>query len=105
MRCLSSAVRAEAPLQILSLVDSYTISTSVTEAGRWPHLLQQQLKAEGLDVAAPEIIACNGWTSRQLLKRVSAGTERSVYDLVTLLIGLNNQFPGQSSSRFANQLD
>lgn len=102
---VSSTSIAESPLQILALGDSYTIGTSVSEADRWPNLLQKQLIDQGLSVSPVEIVARNGWTSSQLLKRVSAGTGRDQYDWVTLLIGVNNQYQGQSTSRFADELD
>ena len=101
----SSASIAESPLHILALGDSYTIGTSVEEADRWPNLLQMQLVDQGLLVSTVEIIARNGWTSSQLLKRISTGTQRGNYDWVTLLVGVNNQYQGQSTSRFADDLD
>lgn len=101
---LSSTASAEAPLQILSLGDSYTIGTSVKAADRWPNLLRDELIGDGLLVASPEIIARNGWTSSALLNKLDAGTKQSQYDWVTLLIGVNDQYQGRSLRAFENDL-
>ena len=52
--------------RILSLGDSYTIGESVSSDDRWPVQLASLLRARGLDVADPQIIARTGWTTRDL---------------------------------------
>ena len=61
---------------------------------RWPVQLARRLREEGIDIAEPEIIARTGWTTGQLLAAIDAASPRGPYDLVTLLIGVNNQFRG-----------
>ena len=84
------------PLTYLALGDSYTIGESVTAAERYPVQLTERLNADGLDVEAPKIIATTGWTTRNLIDGIAAeDIEGNTYDLVSLLIGVNNQFQGK----------
>jgi lysophospholipase L1-like esterase len=75
------------------LGDSYTIGESITAAQRWPVQLLGQLQERGLDIALT-IIACTGWTTDELLMALEREDPRGPFDLVTLLIGVNNQYRG-----------
>lgn len=77
----------------LALGDSYTIGESVSEEERWPHLLVKLLQAEGIQTEVM-IIARTGWTVEELWQGIQASPTEGVYDLVTLLIGVNNQYRG-----------
>lgn len=79
-------------LRLLCLGDSYTIGESVEISQRWPMQLAAQLGAEGLNLFTPEIIARTGWTTAELQQAMKNYSFASPYDLVTLLIGVNNQF-------------
>ena len=91
---------AEAELTYLALGDSYTIGQSVAEADRFPVQLVARLREDGLFVAEPEIIAQTGWTTRDLIGALSAGVQQDRYQLVTLLVGVNDQFRGYSLERY-----
>jgi len=78
----------------LALGDSYTIGQGVEEADRWPNQLVALLHEKGTDLAKPEIIARTGWTVRDLSEGIDASQPRGPYDLVTLLIGVNDQYQG-----------
>ncbi len=79
---------------MLSLGDSYTIGQSVAEADRWPNQLARALQEDGIPVEPPRIIARTGWTTTELLTAIRSSQLDSMYDLVTLLIGVNDQFRG-----------
>lgn len=83
---------------ILALGDSYTIGTAVTQAESFPFQLAAALRANGLQIADPKVVARNGWTTDELAAGMDAekfSLEQSTpFDLVTLLIGVNNQFRG-----------
>lgn len=84
-------------LTYLALGDSYTICESVDPALRWPVQLQQRINmnAEEVVIAYPDIIAQTGWTTANLSNAMDdAGVDDLTYDLVSLLIGVNNQYQG-----------
>jgi len=79
----------------LALGDSYTIGASVESAVSFPIQLKTRLE-QGLKVKVnTEIIAVTGWRTDNLLDAVKKGAQMPSYDLVTLLIGVNNQYQGK----------
>lgn len=79
----------------LALGDSYTIGESVPESDRWPVQLANQLREQDLaDFAEPIIIAKTGWTAGELAEAIGTTNPKGPFDLVTLLIGVNNQYRG-----------
>lgn len=84
----------------LALGDSYTIGEGVADDGRWPAQLAARLRADGIDVAAPRIIATTGWTTDELSAAIDAAVPGPGWGLVTLLIGVNNQYRGRPASEY-----
>lgn len=81
----------------LALGDSYTIGEGAATADRWPVQLAALARAQGLGLASPDLIARTGWTTAELQEAIAAsGNHRTDYGLVSLLIGVNNQYRGQS---------
>lgn len=81
----------------LALGDSYTIGESVAPLERWPNQLQAELEAGFSDESFddPTILATTGWTTSNLSQALSSsGYENESWDLVSLLIGVNNQYQG-----------
>jgi lysophospholipase L1-like esterase len=88
----------------LALGDSYTIGEAVAESLRWPVQLVTALSADGTRADPFRIIARTGWTTADLqlaLAREQLGTS---YDLVSLLIGVNNQYRRQPLARYRQEL-
>ena len=88
----------------LALGDSYTIGESVTPALRWPNQLLEELQANMITEAFEEvtIVATTGWTTSNLsLALANSGHEEESWDIVSLLIGVNNQFQGASLEEYA----
>lgn len=81
-------------IHYLALGDSYTIGESVKEEERYPVQLAAKLRKDSIVIANPTIIARTGWTTRQLKQAIEAATLRKEYQLVSLLIGVNNQYQG-----------
>jgi lysophospholipase L1-like esterase len=87
-------------VRILALGDSYTIGESVQPAGRWVMQLAEALRNSGREVEEPNIIASTGWTTTDLQSAINTQKPDSNYDLVFLLIGVNNQYQGKSSAAY-----
>jgi lysophospholipase L1-like esterase len=79
---------------LLALGDSYTIGEGVEQEGQWPRALARLITAAGVDVGAVRVIARTGWTTGELASAIAAAEPapaHGAHDLVTLLIGVNNQ--------------
>jgi lysophospholipase L1-like esterase len=91
------------PLRHLALGDSYTIGEAVAAAERWPAVLAQRLRQAGVDVGEPQIVAVTGWTTDELAQGMDAAALLPAHDLVTLQIGVNNQYRGRGLDEYAVQ--
>jgi lysophospholipase L1-like esterase len=94
----------------LALGDSYTIGTAVTAAERWPTLLANALAEPDTNGQAystePDIIAVNGWTTRNLISGINARDDlQETYGMVSLLIGVNNQFQGLPLAQYRTEFE
>ena len=87
-------------LKYLALGDSYTIGEGVAPSLRWPVQLAERVRSAGIAVGAPEIVARTGWTTVDLAAGIDAASPQGPYDMVTLLIGVNDQFRGRSVESF-----
>ncbi len=88
------------PIRYLALGDSYTIGESVAETLRWPVQLANRLSVNDVPVYAPLIIARTGWTTNELNTGINNANPTGTYDLVSLLIGVNNQYRGYSLDNY-----
>ncbi|MDL1893813.1 SGNH/GDSL hydrolase family protein [Sphingobacteriales bacterium CHB3] len=84
----------------LALGDSYTIGEAVAETERWPMQLASILRKRTISIDDPVIIARTGWTTDELNAAIDASNIRGPFDLVTLLIGVNNQYRGRSADEY-----
>jgi lysophospholipase L1-like esterase len=82
----------------LALGDSYTIGESVDASERFPVQL-----ARTLNLGDPVIIAKTGWTTDELNAAIDAANPQGPFDLVTLLIGVNNQYRGRPADEYRTQ--
>lgn len=92
-------------LHYLALGDSYTIGESVEEKERWPIQLVHQLAQNGILFSPPTLVAKTGWTSDELLLHLGVEKLEDSYDMVSLLIGVNNQYRGRSVDDFIPEFD
>ena len=90
-------------ISYLAFGDSYTIGEAVSEDQRWPVILTNKLNMEGYDVKQPLIIAKTGWTTNELQKAIEEKEPSSNYDLVSLLIGVNNQYRGYPIDQYKKE--
>ncbi|TBW28353.1 SGNH/GDSL hydrolase family protein [Gramella sp. KN1008] len=89
----------------LALGDSYTIGESVVETQRWPVQLAEQLRGRGYKMAAPKIVAKTGWTTGDLLRGMENELDvQRDFDLVSILIGVNNQYQDKLETEYEEEL-
>ena len=88
------------PIKYLALGDSYTIGESVGESERWPVQLAKALNNKGIKVDPPVIIATTGWRTDNLKNAINIAALKETYGLVSLLIGVNNQYQGKPVDQY-----
>jgi len=93
---------AQPSIRYLALGDSYTIGESVNENERWPNQLAAMLSEKNIQVDVT-IIARTGWTTSELWDGIQANPPQGTYDLVSLLIGVNNQYRGYSVDEYREE--
>jgi lysophospholipase L1-like esterase len=89
----------------LALGDSYTIGESVPTAQNFPHQAVELLQKSGYTFKAPEIIARTGWTTDELQQAINSTSLSTHYNIVTLLIGVNNQYRGYDINVYASEFE
>ena len=89
----------------LALGDSYTIGEGVPLYDSYPYQAVQLLRKAGQNFYAPEIIARTGWTTDELAAAIANTRLLPGYDLVTLLIGVNNQYRGRDLEEYGVQFE
>lgn len=87
----------------LALGDSYTIGEGVQAADRWPVQLAHALRAQGLALEDPQLIATTGWTTDELAAGIAEAAPQGPFALVSLLIGVNNQYRGRPLDEYRVQ--
>jgi len=88
------------PRRFLALGDSYTIGESVDARERWPSLLVAKLRAAGIQIEDPLIIAKTGWTTDELNAAIDREPPKGPFDIVSLSVGVNNQYRGRSPKEY-----
>ena len=91
--------------RFLALGDSYTIGEAVPENECWPMQLVEMLNAAGKPFSKPLIIATTGWTTDELMNAIQIENPQGACDLVSLLIGVNNQYRGYSKEIYAKEFE
>jgi lysophospholipase L1-like esterase len=84
----------------LALGDSYTIGESVSESGRYPVQTVNLLRLQNIQIKDPDIIAITGWTTGNLINALDNNPPKNNYSIVSLLIGVNNQYQHQSIEEY-----
>ena len=89
----------------LALGDSYTIGEGVPVYDNFPYQTVQLLRKAGHAFYAAEIVAKTGWTTDELQAGIDNSSFLNTYDVVSLLIGVNNQYRGRSLQEYTQQFE
>jgi lysophospholipase L1-like esterase len=87
-------------IQYLALGDSYTKAECEAPANAYPVLLKDRLKANGIIVETQKTIAQTGWRTDDLKNAILAASLQDTFDMVSLLIGVNDQYQGKPPSQY-----
>lgn len=101
---LTFTIMANAQKTYLALGDSYTICEGLAFEQTWPYHLSQYLSSEGIETSAPKIIAKTGWRTDELIETIKSDLEDEQFDIVSLLIGVNNEYQGKPLSKYKTEL-
>ncbi len=101
----NNTLEIDGPIKILSLGDSYTIGESVCEACRFPEQLKAALMSSFNSETTVDlkVVAQTGWTTTNLLTALTLEDLKNDYNLVTLLIGVNNQYQNRAFSIYETE--
>ena len=91
-------------IKYLALGDSYTIGQGVSINDNYPNQLVNKLIDNGLELDELKIIATTGWSTDDLLQNIYRSSLDSNYNLVSVLIGVNNQFRKMDTTLYKTQL-
>lgn len=84
------------PVRFLALGDSYTAGTGIETGQGWPNQLFDRLAQAGYEREKIQVIARAGWRTDDLAQAIAIEKPSSDFNLVSLLIGVNNQYQGVS---------
>lgn len=93
---MTSNLSTDTGFTYLALGDSYTIGQSVPESDRFPVQTVKLLRDSGIAIADPVIVARTGWTTDELNSGIQEANVQGTFDVVTLLIGVNDQYRGRA---------
>jgi lysophospholipase L1-like esterase len=102
---MSQNVKSHDTVRMLALGDSYTICESVDAEYRWPVQLMAALEKKGYKTQPPKIIATTGWRTDDLKNAIIGEKPNTNYNLVSLLIGVNNQYQGKSAASYEPEFE
>ena len=89
----------------LALGDSYTLGEAVSEKERWSVQLVVRLREDGVAIENPQIIATTGWTTDELISNIGKADVKKSYSIVSLLIGVNNQYRGYPVAQYEAEFE
>lgn len=87
----------------LALGDSYTIGEGVAGEESWPNQLVALLRTHGIEIGPAHIIARTAWTTDELSDAIDAERPKGPFDLVTLLVGVNDQYRSRPVQPFVTE--
>ncbi len=102
---IGQTIKVREPVSFLALGDSYTIGQSVGATERWPVQFMSELRRLGYGTGELKIIAQTGWRTDNLKNAINQQLPLNGYNLVSLLIGVNNQYQGGDILTYAKEFE
>lgn len=99
----TDTIKPDSSYSYMALGDSYTIGQSVAVEARFPMQVAAMLQLKNIAIRTPDIIATTGWTTQNLLSAITTQNPRKDYDVVSLLIGVNNQYQQRDTVGYRDQ--
>ena len=90
-------------IRYLALGDSYTKAECEIPANSYPEKLVNKIREKGIKVSNHTVIAQTGWRTDNLKDAIDAASLENNFDIVSLLIGVNNQFQGKSPENYRKE--
>lgn len=101
----SQSLFLDKPVKFLALGDSYTVGQGVSQMQSWPFQFKNYLESAGVRIDTMAIIAQTGWTTGNLKTAVQNANTIGKYNLVSLLIGVNNQYQGLNKDIYVKEFE
>ncbi|MDP4844516.1 MAG: SGNH/GDSL hydrolase family protein [Salibacteraceae bacterium] len=101
---MAQKITLKSPVKFLALGDSYTIGESVGAKENWPHQFIDSINASGIEAENPVVLATTGWRTDDLMNAINDSHLASNFNLVSISIGVNNQYQGKPFSLFETEL-
>lgn len=89
----------------LALGDSYTVGESLPSQENFPNQAVRLLRENGYAFEHPTVVAKTGWTTDELAVGIRKAVTQPRYDMVSLLIGVNNQYREEKPDDYAWQFE
>src|SRR5205823_5638661 len=103
MNTTNTTIISDISKTYLALGDSYTIGQNVSDGQRFTSHTVILLRSEGIKINDANIIAATGWTTKNLIDALNTTALQTNYDVVSLLIGVNNQYQGRSIDEYKTE--
>lgn len=92
-------------VRYLAIGDSYTVGEGIETTQSWPSQLKRKLLEEGVEEVELTVVAATGYTTREVTQLVNTAIFDKPFDIISIQIGVNNQYRGESLAQFGEELE
>ena len=92
-------------VRYLAIGDSYTVGEGLETSKSWPSQLKRKLVENGVEEVELTVVAATGYTTREVTQLVNTATFNKPFDIISIQIGVNNQYRGESVAQFGEELE